>query len=376
MPKEHMSGKGCIKCGNLSKHEKLKLEDSVVIERIKKICKDKYIIPDNFKYENLNTKVKMICPKHGEWEAVPKTLLNGHGCPKCSNTVSKAEEEIYDYVCDLVGKDSVVSRDRSVLGGRELDIYVPKLSIAIEYNGIKWHSDEFIDDKNYHLKKLNECNENGIKLIQIFEDEWIEKKDIVLNKIKHILGKDGGEKVYARKCKIKEVDKYVAYDFLEKNHIQGSVGSSVFIGAYYQDRLIAVMGITEEKEDSWNLTRFATDNNVRCIGVASKIFNYFVMKYNPIYVKSFADRRWTLSIENNLYTQLGFKLGEILAPDYRYVNGCRREHKFGYRKAKLHKKYNVPFEWTERQMTRYLGFYRIYDCGLLRYEWVKKNAKI
>jgi hypothetical protein len=212
-----------------------------------------------------------------------------------------------------------------------------------------------------------------LKLIQIFEDEWIERHDIVLKKIKHILGFNNGNKIYGRKCIIKEVDKHEAYDFLEKNHIQGFVESSVAFGAYYNDALVAVMTFTEESKGNWNLTRFATDNDLRCIGVAGKLFSAFLRAYNPSYVKSFADRRWTLSQEHNLYVELGFKLGEVLRPDYRYVNGQKRDHKFGYRKDKLHKKYGVPLKWTEKEMTEHLGFYRIYDCGLLRYEWDKKQ---
>lgn len=173
---------------------------------------------------------------------------------------------------------------------------------------------------------------------------------------------------------MKEIDKHLAYEFLDKNHIQGSVDSSVAFGCFYESKLVGVMLFTQESKNNWNLTRFATDNDIRCIGAAGKLFKAFLTAYNPIYVKSFADRRWTLSEENNLYVQLGFELAETLRPDYRYVNGQKREHKFGYRKDKLHKKYGVPLEWTEKQMTEYLGFYRIYDCGLYRYEWHKKDG--
>lgn len=373
-PKEHMKGKGCPICANISKNKKLKLEDKLVIERTKSICNGKYIIPNDFKYVNLKTKIRLICPKHGEWEILPKNLWNGHGCPKCSNTVSKAEEEIYKYVCGLIGEKDVENRNREILDGKELDIYVPKLHIAIEYNGLRWHSEEFNKDKNYHLNKLIKCNEKGIKLIQIFEDEWIERQEIVLRKIKHILGFNDGEKIYARKCEVKEIDKHLAYEFLDKNHIQGSVDSSVALGCFCESKLVGVMLFTQESKDNWNLTRFATDNDTRCIGVAGKLFKAFLTAYNPIYVKSFADRRWTLSEENNVYVHLGFKLADTLRPDYRYVNGQKREHKFGYRKDKLHKKYGVPLEWTERQMTEHLGFYRIYDCGLYRYEWKRKEG--
>lgn len=371
-PQEHLKGKGCPTCANESKHKKLKLENEIALERTKNACQGKYIIPNDFKYVNLKTKIKVICPTHGEWETLPKNLWNGHGCPKCSNTVSKDENKIYEYVCSLLGTENVVSRDRTILDNKELDIYIPKLKVAIEYNGLRWHSEEFNKDKNYHLNKLVECNKRGIKLIQVFEDEWIEKQEIVLKKIKHILGFNDGEKIYARKCEAKEVDKHLAYEFLEKNHIQGSVDSSVAFGCFYNSKLVGVMLFTEESKNNWNLTRFASDNDTRCIGVAGKLFSAFLKTYNPTSVKSFADRRWTLSEESNVYTQLGFDLAEVLRPDYRYVNGQKREHKFGYRKDKLHKKYGVPLEWTEKQMTEYLGFYRIYDCGLLRYEWKKE----
>ena len=363
---KHLNGRGCPQCGGSNR-----LTNKDFIEKSKLIHGDRYDY-SNIKYINSNTKIRILCPKHGEFEQLPHDHLQGKGCPKCACVESKAESEIYEYVCSLIGKENVISRDRTVLDGKELDIYVPSLGVGIEYNGLRWHSDEFNKDKNYHLNKLKECNNKGIKLIQIFEDEWIERHDIVLKKIKHILGFNNGNKIYGRKCIIKEADKHEAYDFLEKNHIQGFVESSVAFGAYYNDALVAVMTFTEESKGNWNLTRFATDNDLRCIGVAGKLFSAFLTAYNPSYVKSFADRRWTLSQEHNLYVELGFKLGEVLRPDYRYVNGQKRDHKFGYRKDKLHKKYGVPLKWTEKEMTEHLGFYRIYDCGLLRYEWNKK----
>ena len=373
MPMAHRHGQGCPKCANEDKVGKFRLGNEKFIEKSREIHGDKY---DYSKVEYVVTShpVTIVCPIHGEFLQTPENHIQGKGCPMCANNLSKAENNIYDFLCQYIDKEDIVRRDRSILDNLELDIYIPKLKIAIEYNGLRWHSEEFNKDKNYHLNKLIKCNEKGIKLIQIFEDEWIEKKEIVLKKIKHILGFNNGEKVYARKCEVREVDKKEAYEFLDKNHIQGSVDSSVAFGAIYNGSLVGVMLFTEEGNGSWNLTRFATDNDKRCIGVAGKLFSAFLTAYNPSHVKSFADRRWTLSEDDNLYVNLGFELADTLRPDYRYVNGQKREHKFGYRKAKLSKKYGVPFEWTERQMTEYLGFYRIYDCGLYRYEWTKKEG--
>jgi hypothetical protein len=127
------------------------------------------------------------------------------------------------------------------------------------------------------------------------------------------------------------------------------------------------------KNDEWELTRFATDNNYICCGVGGKLFKYFVNRYNPNLVKSFADRRWTLS-EDNLYTKMGFELDGILKPDYRYVYSSKpteRIHKFNFRKQTLHKKYGLPLTMTESKMAKELGYYKIWDCGLYRYVWKK-----
>lgn len=365
-PKKHLSGQGCPECaGNTN----LTLEK--FINASLKIHKGKYAY-SGITVNKSTDKVKITCPIHGEFTQSAHDHMQGKGCPICAHNLSKAENEIYEYICNFVSSDDIIRRDRSVLGNLELDIYIPKLKFAIEYNGLRWHSDEFNKDKNYHLNKLLRCNEKGIRLIQVFEDEWIERKEVVLRKIKHILGFNDGRKIYARKCNVMEIDKQIAYDFLDKNHIQGSVNSSVAFGCFYEDDLVGVMIFTKESEDSWNLTRFATDNDTRCVGVAGKLYKAFLTVYKPKHVKSFADRRWTVSENHNVYTQLGFSLSKILPPEYRYVNGQRREHKFGYRKNILNKKYGLPLEMTEREMTKSLGFARIYDCGLFKYEWHEK----
>ena len=372
-PNDHLHGQGCPMCkGRKIWNTRGRLPIDTIKKRLYEKYGDEYDYSLFTEYLNNRTKIPVICKKHGVFYVSVNNHLRGRLCPHCSHLESRPENEIYEYICKFIQEDNIIRRDRTVLNGKELDIFIPSLSVAIEYNGLRWHSEEFNKDKNYHLNKLKECNEKGINLIQIFEDEWIGHKEIVLSKIKHILGFNENNKIYARKCEVKEIDKHFGYDFLDKNHIQGSVNSTVSLGAFFNDELVGVMSFIKDDENSWNLVRFATDINKRCIGVAGKLFKAFLRQYNPIYVKSFADRRWTLSEENNLYTKLGFRLADVLPPDYRYVNGQKREHKFGYRKQKLHRKYGVPLEWTERQMTEYLKFYRIYDCGLYKYEWKKE----
>lgn len=208
-------------------------------------------------------------------------------------------------------------------------------------------------------------------MIHIFEDEWLEHKDLVLNKIKHILGYNDNKPVIgARKCVIRPITKAIAEQFLNTYHIQGFVGSTVYYGAFYKDELVGVMTFKQEKEDIWNLTRFATNTEYRLPGLASKIFKHFTENNTPKEVKTFLDRRWSYS-DCNVYDKIGFKMESILPPDYRYVDKYKRVHKFNFRKQILHKKYGLPLSMTEREMTDQLGFYRIWDCGLYKYVWRK-----
>ena len=162
--------------------------------------------------------------------------------------------------------------------------------------------------------------------------------------------------------------------FLDKNHIQGFAKSSIYLGCFYDDELVGVMSFKRERKvsDKWELTRFATDITKHCVGIGGKLFTYFIKEYKPNEVKSFADRRWTTTLNYTLYDRLGFKKVQTMRPDYRYVVNTKRMHKFGFRKERLLKKYSdkgIDFHMTEHEICKKLGFYRIYDCGLIKYKW-------
>ena len=325
-------------------------------------------------YVNAHTKICIICSKHGEFWQRPCDHLQGCGCPKCKHTISNAEVEISEMLKTI----NPLQRNRDILNGKEIDIYIPTLKLGIEYNGLRWHSEEFGKDHKYHLDKLNKCNEQGICLIQIFEDEWINHKEICESKLKQICGLNTNPKIFGRKCEIREIiNKNDAYDFLNSNHIQGQAGCTIALGAYYNNELVGVMTFKKEKEGYWDLNRFATDIRYQCVGIGGKLFKHFTRNYDYQEIKSFADRRWTTDPTNNLYTKLGFEFDSYVPPSYWYYNPkvdqYKRFHKFGFRKQHLHKQYGLPLTMTEREMTESLGYTRIWDCGLIKY--VFKNLE-
>ena len=371
-PSDHLNGKGCPQCaGNI------RCDKDAFIEKAKHMHNDRYDY-SKVEYVNAHTKVCIICSEHGEFWQTPNNHLNGNGCPLCKNR--KIGDVLRDTVEDFTKKSNEIHDITDCLKAlspqqqrnREIDVYIPSLNLGIEYNGLHWHSERLGKDKNYHFDKLNKCNEQGIKLIQIFEDEWINHREICESKLKQICGLNRNPKIFARKCKVVEImDKNEAYEFLDKNHVQGRIGFTIALGTYYNNELVGVMTFKKEKEGYWDLNRFATDINYQCIGIGGKLFKHFIRNYPFIEIKSFADRRWTTDPTNNLYTKLGFNFDSYVPPSYWYYNPkisrIERFHKFGFRKQHLHNKYGLPLTMTEREMTETLGYTRIWDCGLIKY---------
>ena len=286
-----------------------------------------------------------------------------------NNFTSKAQKEILEYIKGL--GFTVINNHKKTLNGTEIDIFVPELNIGFEYNGLFWHSEKMGKDKNYHLNKQILAKTYGVKLCHIFSDEWVKNKRIVKNKIKHIL-KSSEEKIYARKCVIKEISSKEKDEFLKENHIQGSDKSKHKIGAFYEDKLVAVMTFSDlrkvlgssNEEGTFELVRFASKN---VVGIGSRLLKYFIKKYNPSRIISYADKRWTIS-EENLYKKMGFNLISETKPNYWYTMGDdRRYHRYNFRKDVLVKK-GYDKNKTEIQIIEELGYLRVWDCGNYKYE--------
>jgi len=350
---------GCKLCGYL-KNTKLTEE---FINESKEINKNKYDYSLS-EYINSYTNIKLICPIHGEFEQTPKNHLSQkQGCLKCSLKNVKAENDISDFIKSF--NINVELKNRNILDKQELDIYIPSHNLAIEFNGLYWHSEKF-KLKNYHLNKTIACEKQGIRLIHIFEDEWVYKQDIVRSRLKNILGLTSN-KIHARKCIIKEIDNKKTKEFLELNHIQGHVNAKIKIGLYYNDELIGIMTFgslrktmgKNKSNNSYELLRFCNKLDTTVIGGANKLLQYFIRNYNPNEIISYADRRWS---NGNLYEKLGFEFSHNSRPNYYYIDNDKRKYRFNFRKNVLIEQgYNSDKSEHEIMINRKI--YRIYDSG-------------
>jgi hypothetical protein len=251
----------------------------------------------------------------------------------------------------------------------EVDIYIPENKLAIEINGLYWHN-ELFKSKNFHLNKTVECEKHGITLLHIFEDEWVYKKEIVKSIIKNKL-RLSNNKIYARKCEIRPVNHQESIVFMEDNHIQGKVKSSVRLGLYHQDMLVSLMTFSKGrvimggKKDEWELNRFCNLTNINVIGGFSRLLKHFIVNYKPNKIISYSDIR---IFDGKIYENNNFKKISYSKPNYWYVINGLRHYRFNFRKSQLTKE-GYDNNLTERQIMFNRKIYRIYDCGNIRWEY-------
>ncbi len=323
----------------------------------------------SFKCKSCNT-IFLDCLEDGD---VPR-------CTTCYKNSSVFEEDIYRFVSTLYDPTKIIRKSKKVIPPLELDIYVPDLKLAIECNGLFWHGESNGNkDKKYHLTKTLECERLGIRLIHIFEDEWIFKSDIVKSRLAGLFNKII-TKIYARKCEIKQVSSKESNEFLNINHLQGIDKSLVQYGLYYNNELISIMtfgklrialGCNHTNNRQWELYRFCSKLNTIVIGGAHKLLKHFIKQHNPEKIISYADRRWSIG---NLYDTIGFKLISNGTPNYWYFgkgNSYKRHHRFGFSKHLLSTKLKIfnnnISEWENMKLN---GYDRIWDCGNLKYELI------
>lgn len=369
----HIQAKqGCPICGKIKYHNSRVMPFEKYVKIANEIHNNKYQYVEGT-YHGTNGNVTIICPKHGAFiQDASNHIHLVHECPKCAVLESKGEDEIYAFLVGLLGEDNVIQHDRIILGPKEIDIYIPSLKIGIEYDGLYWHS-EIVKDTNYHLQKTEDCENKGIRLIHIFEDEWHNKQVIVKSMLKNLLGKTD-RRIYARKCEIRQVSAPVATSFLDSNHLQGRCPSMLKLGLFYNDELVSLMAFGKSRhfigngKTEWELLRFCNKINTNVIGAASKLLKHFIQEYNPNEIVSYADRRISVG---NLYEKLGFELYNKSKPNYFYIIDNERKYRFNFRKNILMKKYGCPSDMSEHEFCLSQKWYRIYDCGCLCYRWRK-----
>jgi len=288
--------------------------------------------------------------------------------PITRHNQSRGERELALKLTDM--ELNVELGQRNIIPPYELDLYLPDHKLAIEYCGLYWHSDQVQHDIQYHKRKHDMCKEMNIQLFTLFEDEWEHNSQAVIKKITNAVGLDV-KSLYARNTVISEISSKTAATFLDKYHIQRSGSGSIRYGLYHGRELVAVMLFSKlnKMTGSYTLTRYASSQRV--VGGFSKLLKKFERSHAWTNIVSFADQRWS---NGKLYFSCGFELDKIIPPDYYYVKGLTRYHKFNFRHSKIaHRFTNYDSMLSESQNCKMNGYSKLWDCGKMKFVRTNRN---
>lgn len=270
------------------------------------------------------------------------------------------EELVVSEIKKLGYAGKIERNIRSVISPLEIDIWLPDLKLGIECNGCYWHSDPW-KPKDYHQIKTDKIEQMGGKLIHLFDIEWNNKRDQIINRLKSALNLD--KKIYGRNCEIRKISTSESREFLKQHHTQGFAVAKIHLGLFNGDTLVSVMTFGKprfNKKYDWELLRFASSCTV--VGAASKLLKFF-RKQNSGSIISYADRRWS---NGNVYTKMGFTLLSKTSPGYWYFKGTELKHRVVFQKHKLKNLLEVYDEKLGEVENMYSnGWRRVFDSGNL-----------
>jgi len=337
-------------------------------------CED-YVLVSSA-YVNNNTKMRVVCPVGHLWESSLHNFKdNKSRCLHCAAvlTDSAPERELADYVSSIVDVE-VLRNDRTLIAPLELDIFVPDKKVAIEYCGLYWHSEVASGKpRRYHYDKMMKCSEQGVRLITVFEDEYLARPHVVKSRVANALGV-AERRVYARKCLFGAVQHQQAKLFLDDNHLQGASGFKYAFGLFYESELVMLMTFGPlsrthalvDGKPTLELKRFASLPGWSVPGGASKLLKNslkLLIRHNEYrYLKSYCDMRYA-NIAGPVYESLGFEKVSRTTHTPHYVKAGKRHRNQGLRKTP-EERLTGKTEWELRQEQ---GYDRIWDCGHATY---------
>ena len=390
---------GCPFCGRI-KQAKTKIENNkkrryfpewfindIAKEEDKQRALDKELI--------WSDKIDFICPIHGVYsQRVDAHIFirsgkPNQGCPSCGISISKEEKEIYEFVkciCpDTERRNRTVIKNLRSSKFLELDIYIPSKKIAIEYNGSYWHGENYKKDKKSHLEKYQLCEEKNIRLITVFDKDWIENKGKVKGFLFNLLSNK--IKIYGRKTEVKQIPFKEANDFYKKYHLKnGDSHFTVSYGLFYNGELVSAMSFSKpkfgnQKDIEWDLSRYCVKFGCSVIGGAEKLFQSFLRDFSPSSIITYSDNDY---FTGSVYSKLGFSMVKFTDIPYYWAKSNtvflnRQKCQVKILKEKYPELYNEAIENNVSNKEEYimhkLGFYKVYRCGNKKWNWNNKVSK-
>lgn len=345
-------------------------------------------------------KILFTCPIHGDYERQVSNVINirtmekkSTTCPYCikSTHSSSYEQEIVEYLLSINPNLNIIRNTRRVISPYEVDIYLPDYNIAIEFNGSYYHASKMKESnvpttnyhglipKTYHQDKYLKAQEKGIRLIHIYDVDWLANKDKYKGFLKELIIPH--DRIYARKTILKEIDIKTARIFNEKYHLSGhSNCGSKNIGLFYNNELISLMSFGKNrysKDNSvYELYRYTVKSGVTVVGGAHKLFKYFLNRYKPDKVISYSDCNY---FSGGTYADLGFRFTGYTVPMYFWSLRGKKIPRERVQPKKLIQQYpDIYSRYTSGSVEDFimceLGAFKVYTAS--NKKWVYESSSV
>lgn len=343
----------------LSKNKLIKFNDINHKRKNEKLLKKFPELLDKEFFTNQQNQKKSSKVVSKEMGISPNTLCvyarkSGSAFP---STSSAGEYEVKQFFKAIT---NIEENSRKIIAPYELDIFIPKYNIAVEYNGAFWHSEQNGKNKNYHIEKQILAEKSGIKLIQLFDFEWNNRQDQIKGYFHYLLDINI-KTIFARKTTVQQISKTQSAEFLDKNHIQGNVNSSINFGLFHGDELVSVITLGKcrfTKKYDYEILRFCNKMDVKIIGGLSKLISHIKNNLEFNTIVSYTHRRL---FDGNSFLKSGFKLSHKTEPGYFWANQHSHEILSRYKTQKH--KLNTTLTESEFMVSK--GYVKVWDCGQL-----------
>ena len=358
--KSHLDGRGCPICGR----------GVLTNDRFLTIANSRHTVQYDYsaiEYPvDSRLKIQIGCERHGVFLQLASNHLAGCGCPTCGtesigDPISCGQNQVADFMRSLTDEEILLS-DRTTISPLELDIFIPRLKLAVEYHGLYWHSyreRETTAQVNKHQNKALAAALAGISLKQFFEHEWLQRREIVCSMLRHALGRS--IKIGARETRTTTISDTVAFEFCEHNHLQGGRHASFSAGLMLNGELVAVVMLSKHKKYGHELIRYATKTGYSIAGGFSRLLRFSTAQLRVSQLFTYADMRHSNA---TTYKLAGFEYLGYTRPNYFYVKGRRVFNRTRFQKSKLPgllESFDKSLSESDNMFAN--GYRRLWDAG-------------
>jgi formylmethanofuran dehydrogenase subunit E len=276
------------------------------------------------------------CGKYFNTKFSHVVIGNRRYCKHCNKSTSEQENELKNFIKSL----NIEIQENVKVGGKEIDILIPSLQIGFEYNGSYWHND-INKPKTHHYDKATICQNENIRLIYIWDYEWLNNMEETKSYIKYQLG----------------VYDIITHDGSIIKDIVTPAERQVHLGLYIKnEKILSILFNKNLNNIEWEMIPQTFDYRYDIKSGIILIFNSFIEKYNPITIITYLDRS---KFSEDFYQNTPLKLKHIVDTNYNWV----------FKENLLLKEQNINTDKEMKKLYENGKVFRIYDAGKYCYIW-------